>query len=160
MNRYFALQEVVELKSFTKAAAGPETLVLKEGRLLAVLPENHPLAALGAVPLKELVQEPLILTDEGHYSDAMEALRAIGFSPAIKHSLQDDYAIMSMVELGMGVSILAEPAMRNTNYRVAIRRTEPPISRTVAVVYRDKASLSIASQRFIAHLQQRVADLP
>lgn len=143
-----------------QAVSGLETLVLKEGPLLAVLPWEHPLAELERVPLRELAKEPFILTDEGHYSHALEALRALGLSPTVKHSLQDDYAIMSMVELGMGVSILAELAMRNTSFRVAIRPTDPPVSRTIAVVYRDKASLSIASQRFIAHLQQRAADLP
>ena len=143
-----------------QAASGLETLVLREGRLLAVLPEDHPLAALDVVPLKAMVNESFILPDEGHFSDAQEGLRAAGVKPTIKHLLQDDYAIMSMVEYGMGVSILAELAMHNTHHHIAIRPTDPPITRTVAVAYRDKASLSIASQRFIAYLQKRAKDLP
>ena len=143
-----------------KAAPGLETTVLRTGRLLAALPVDHPLAALEVVPLRALAGEAFILPDEGLYSDALEGLRSVGITPWIKHLLQDDYAIMSMVEYGMGVSILAELATHNTHHHIAIRPIDPPINRTIAVAYRDKASLSIASQRFIAHLQKRAPDLP
>ncbi len=42
-----------------------ETIFLEPGRLLAILPENHYLANLDVVPLKELCREPFMLLEKG-----------------------------------------------------------------------------------------------
>lgn len=143
-----------------KSVSGLEVLPLKEGAMLAVLPEGHPLARYEAVPLEELAQESFILLEEGHYSEPLEAFRAAGASPRIKYTIHDDYAIMAMVEAGLGVSILAELALHRTNYRLATRPTAPPISRTMAIGYKARDGLPAASRRFIAYLGQRVRELP
>ena len=142
------------------AVRGLETLVLKEGAMLAVLPEHHPLAKLDVVPLRAMAEEPFILMEEGHYYEPLEAFQKIGVTPKVKYTIHDDYAIMTMVEAGLGVSILAELILRRTNYRLALRPTEPPVTRTIAVGYKDRASLPMAAKRFIEHLQAHAAELP
>jgi len=142
------------------AVSGVETVVLKQGSMLAVLPEGHPLSRFDAVPLELLASEPFILLEEGHYYEPLEAFDAIGVKPNVKYTIHDDYAIMTMVEAGLGVSILAELILRRTNYRLVLRPTEPPIARTIAVGYKDKASLPMASRKFIEHLQSKVDTLP
>ncbi|MCI8329482.1 MAG: LysR family transcriptional regulator [Oscillibacter sp.] len=143
-----------------KAVSGLETLVLKEGAMLAVLPEGHPLAELEAVPLELLAREPFILLEEGHYYEPLEGFRSLGVTPNIKYTIHDDYAIMTMVEAGLGVSILAELILHRTNYRLALRPTVPAVSRTIAVGYRDRNSLPIASKYFIDILTKRAEELP
>ena len=143
-----------------KAVSGMETNVLKEGAMLAVLPEGHPLAELEAVPLELLAKEPFILLEEGHYYEPLEAFRSLGIIPNIKYTIHDDYAIMTMVEAGLGVSILAELILHRTNYRLALRPTVPMVSRSIAVGYRDKNSLPIASKRFIEELVRHVDQFP
>ena len=143
-----------------KAVSGLETILLKEGAMLAVLPEGHPLAKQKLVPLHDLVKEPFILLEEGHYYEPLEAFQSIGVIPNVKYTIHDDYAIMTMVEAGLGVSVLAELVLHRTHYRIALRPTEPPISRTIAIGYKDKNSLPMASRRFIAFLQDHVQELP
>lgn len=143
-----------------QAVTGIETLVLKEGAMLAVLPENHPLAQREVVPLELLAAEPFILLEEGHYYETLEVFRSIGVSPNVKYTIHDDYGIMTMVEAGLGVSILAELVLRRTSYRLALRPTEPPVSRTIALGYRDKSSLPMASRHFIEHLRLHLDELP
>lgn len=143
-----------------KAVSGIETIVLKEGAMLAVLLSGHPLAGQKIIPLDALAKEPFILLEEGHYYEPLEAFKSIGTVPNIKYTIHDDYAIMTMVEAGLGVSILAELVLHRTNYRIALRPTDPPISRTVAIGYKDKTSLPIASKRFIECLQARADMLP
>ncbi|MDO4522485.1 MAG: LysR family transcriptional regulator [Eubacteriales bacterium] len=142
------------------AANGIETIALKQGEMLAVLPEHHPLSKLDVVPLKELEKEPFILLEEGHYSEPLEEFHAAGISPNIKYTLHDDYAIMTMVEAGLGVSILAELVLHRTNYRIALRPTEPSVMRTIAIGYKNTASLPMASKRFIELLKMRADELP
>ncbi|MCD8036375.1 MAG: LysR family transcriptional regulator [Clostridiales bacterium] len=142
------------------AANGIRTISLKQGDMLAVLPENHPLAKLEVIPLKKLENEPFILLEEGHYYEPLEVFRAEGITPNVKYTLHDDYAIMTMVEAGLGVSILAELVLHRTHYHIALRPTEPPITRTIAIGYKNTASLPMAAKRFIKLLQERVEKLP
>lgn len=142
------------------AVRGLETIPLKEGAMLAILPEEHPLAQEAVVPLAALAREPYILMEEGHYYEPMEAFAALDLKPNVKYTIHNDHAIMTMVEAGLGVSILAELVMQRIQYRIAIRPTDPPVTRTVAIGYKDRASLPIASKRFIEYLRTRVDTLP
>ena len=48
----------------------------------------------------------------------MAAFETAGIIPNIQYTIHDDYAIMMMVEEGLGVSILAELILRRTNYDI------------------------------------------
>lgn len=142
------------------AVSGIETIALKEGAMLAVLPEGHPLAQQETVPLEAMAEEPFILLEEGHYSEPLEAFRELGLMPNVRYTIHDDYAIMTMAEAGLGVSILAELVLHRTHYRIALRPTIPAVSRTLAIGYRDKNSLPIASRYFIDYLVKNIDRLP
>lgn len=143
-----------------KAVSGIETIILKEGAMLAVLPQNHPLGEKDVIPLELLAEEPFILLEEGHYYEPLEAFQSVGISPNIKYTIHDDYAIMTMVEAGLGVSILAELVLHRTNYKIRLCATEPGISRTIAIGYKDRSSLPIACKRFIGLLRSHLDELP
>lgn len=134
--------------------------IIMDGEMLAVLPKSHPLAMQKSVRLDELIKEPFILLEEGQYSEPLEAFRAAHLEPDIKYTIHDDYAIMTMVEAGLGVSILAKLMLRRTNYDIACLPIDPPIYRTLAIAYKDKSSLPIASRYFIDYLKKNKNELP
>lgn len=142
------------------AVTGLETIHIKDGEMLAILPENHPLASRDSVRLGELTSDPYILMEEGHYSEPLNAFRAAGLTPDIKYTLHDDYAIMTMVEAGLGISIMAELVLRRTNYNIVSLPVDPPIYRSLAIGYKDKNSLPIASKYFIEYLLANTGRLP
>ena len=142
------------------AANGISTMTLKEGDMLAVLPKNHPLAKKDVIPLEDLAPEPFILLEEGHYYEPLECFKSVGITPNVKYTIHDDYSIMTMVEAGLGVSILAELILHRTNYRLALRPTDPPVTRTIAIGYKDRNSISMAGRRFIERLQDCILELP
>lgn len=129
-----------------------ETIMIKDGEMLVVLPGNHPLAGQTCIHLDEIANEPFILLEEGHYSEPIEAFHAAGLEPNIKYTIHDDYAIMTMAEAGLGISILAELVLQRTNYQIACIPVDPPVYRTLAIGYKDKDSLPIASKYFIKYL--------
>ena len=151
----------VDFCFITPPAAGVlETVTIKNGEMLAVLPKNHPLAAKSSVKLEEIADDPFILLEEGHYSEPINAFRAAGLEPDIKYTIHDDYAIMTMVESGLGVSILAELMLRRSNYNITCLPIEPPVYRTLAVGYKNKNRLPIASKYFIQYLVENIDKLP
>lgn len=137
-----------------------QTITVKEGEMLAVLPEGHRLAGKERIRLEELIGEPFILLEEGHFSEPLNAFHSAGLEPDLKYRIHDDYAIMTMVEAGLGVSILAELVLRRTCYRIVTLPLEPKVTRTLAIGYKDRDSLPIASRYFIDFIMENLAELP
>jgi DNA-binding transcriptional LysR family regulator len=63
--------------------------------------------------------EPFISLMEGSDNDVRRALDMVGISPDVKITTKDDYAIIAMVEQGLGVSILPRLLLEDagTTYR-------------------------------------------
>ena len=134
------------------AVKGMETTIIKSGEFRAVLPKNHPLAEKKSLVLEDLAEEPFLLLEEGVYSEPLEAFRAAGITPNVKLRVHDDYSILSMVEQGLGVSILTELVLHKTSYDVVALPIEPAIIRTMSIVTKDKNTLPLASKAFIRYL--------
>lgn len=142
------------------AAGGLEIIPVKSGEMLTVLPKAHPLSSRTKLSLNDLTKDPFILLEEGNFNEPMAAFQAAGLIPNIKYTIHDDWSIMTMVEAGLGVSILAELMLRRTNYEIVCLSVDPPIYRELAIGYKDKYSLPIASKYFIDHLLANVNLLP
>lgn len=137
-----------------------ETIEIKDGDMLVVLPKDHKLATQSAIRLEQIADEPFMLLEEGHYNEPLNAFKAQGLTPNIKYTLHDDYAIMTMIEAGMGVSILTQRVLFRNNYDIVQIPADPPIKMKLAIGYRDKNSLPIASKYFIQYLLENVDKLP
>ena len=142
------------------ASAGLETRVIKDGEMLAGLPKGHARASRPCIRLEEIAGEPYILLEEGQYSEPIAAFEAAGLRPDIQYTIHDDYAIMTMVEAGLGVSILAGLMLRRTGFENVCLPIDPPVYRTLAVAYKDKDSLPMASKCFIDYLMEHRDELP
>lgn len=64
-------------------------------------------------------------------------------------AMHDDYCILSMVEQGLGYSLLAELVLQKISYDIAVRPLEQPVLRTMALVMKDKRALSVAAKAFM-----------
>lgn len=137
-----------------------KTRTVKSDEMLAVLPTNHPLAKKKKIKLTDIAHESYIMLEEGKYSEPMAAFQAAGIKPDIQYTIHDDYAIMMMVEAGLGVSILAELILRRTHYNIVCLPIDPPIVRTLAIAYKDDHHVSIASKYFIEYLMKHKDELP
>ncbi|MCI6639923.1 MAG: LysR family transcriptional regulator [Pygmaiobacter massiliensis] len=142
------------------ALPGVKTRFIKTGPLRAVVPINHQLAKQPWVTLQQLAQEPFLLLEEGALSEPLEAFKQAGLKPSIRLCVHDDYSILSMIELGLGVSILPKLVLEKTHYQVAILPLKPALSRKIGLVMRDENAMPIASKYFIEFLFQHVNELP
>lgn len=133
---------------------------VKEGEYRAIVPLHHPLAHEPYVTLEELAKEPFLVIEEGSLSKPLEAFRQNGLKPNVRLRVHDDYSIMSMVESGLGVSILPELVLRKTNYQIAILPIKPVVTRKIGLVMKEKNALPIASKYFIDFLFSHIDDLP
>lgn len=121
---------------------------LLEDRLLAVVPRDHRLASLPRFPIKEVEHEPFISLLETSDHDARRALEAAGVTPNIRYTTKDDYAIIAMVEQGLGVSIMPELLLSGRSDNVRVMELTPPASRTIGLCLRDADRAGPATLRF------------
>ncbi|MCK8617387.1 LysR family transcriptional regulator [Fructobacillus sp. M158] len=138
---------------------GFNKVVLHQTEMKAFLPSKHPLAKEDRIQIDELAADPFILVEGGGYSEPLAAFEKAGVQPNVRYRIQDDYTIMAMVEAGLGVSILSELVDSRTDFDLVAKSIEPKVMRPVSIVYRDKATLPIASQYFIDFLVQHKQEL-
>ena len=131
------------------AAKGLETMPLQPDAFVAVLPKTHPLAQRPVVSLRDLATEPYLLLEEGSYSEPLEAFRSEGIAPNIRLAVHDDYSILSMVERGMGYSLLTELVLQKTAYDVTVCAIEEPVVRAMSLAMNDHRALSAAAKVFM-----------
>ena len=122
--------------------------VVATDELMAVVPQGHELAAREAISLDELAAEPFILLERGSDNEISPLFKIADLSPTVCLSTWDDYAIMSMVENGLGVSILPNLILTRCPYRIEQRPLDPPVTRDLAAVYRP-GLLSTSARAFL-----------
>ena len=72
---------------------------------MAVIPKDHPLAEEPAFLVKALKNEPFMLLEKGDKAEISNVFTVNGLTPDVKFTTWDDYAIMSMVERGLGITV-------------------------------------------------------
>ena len=129
-----------------------ECIALMEDRLLAILPPDHKFASYPKFPLVECETEAFITLLETSNHDANKALSAAGIKPNIKFSTKDDYAIIAMVEQGLGISIMPELRLRGRHDNVAVKELVPPSKRTIGLAIGETSSQSPATRKFADYI--------
>ncbi|MBM7608932.1 DNA-binding transcriptional LysR family regulator [Lysinibacillus composti] len=132
-----------------------ETIFVEQDRLLVVIPEDHPLADCNQFPVNELVNSPFMLLEKGAKAEISEIFEKHQISPQISFTTWDDYAIMSMVENGLGISILPELILQRIPYQIFAKELEVPAYRNIGIAMREQKSLSLAAKRFLEYLSYR-----
>jgi DNA-binding transcriptional LysR family regulator len=119
--------------------------------LLAVSPPGSP-AGTRAVPLRSLDGQPLVLSPAGaSLREVVEAgAAAVGFTPTIAVEAEQRDALVPLVLAGAGTAFLPAALARSAEALGAVvRRTQPALRRTIALVHRPGV-LSPAARAFLA----------
>ncbi|PSL40910.1 DNA-binding transcriptional LysR family regulator [Planomicrobium soli] len=132
-----------------------ETIFLEKDRLLAVVPADYPLANCEKFPIQELQNSPFMLLEKGSKAEVAEIFEKHQIMPRINFTTWDDYAILSMVEKGLGISILPELILRRIPHKIKAIELEVPAYRNIGLAMREQKSLSLASKRFLDYLSYR-----
>ncbi len=132
-----------------------ETIFLEQDALMAIIPENHKYAECERFPVKALCDEPFMLLEKGAKAEISEVFERNGLTPDVKFTTWDDYAVMSMVESGLGIAILPKLILKRVPYRIVSKELDVPAYRNIGIAFKDRQTLSIAAARFLEYLDCR-----
>lgn len=132
-----------------------DTIELDQDELLVVLPENHHRAQCDCFPVRELCGEPFMLLEKGARAEISEIFERNHLVPDVHFTTWDDYAVMSMVESGLGISILPSLILQRIPYHIVAKKLDVPAFRTIGLAMRNKRTASLAVRRFLDYLDYR-----
>lgn len=127
---------------------------LKDDPMIAVLPINHPLAKEKAYPIRYCESEDFIMPACGYDYDVIELFRSEKISLKIRYETFENYAALSMIECGLGMSVMNELITKGRICNVAKLPLMPEkyISLGIAVPNTDK--LPPAAKKFITFCEK------
>ena len=126
-----------------------ECIALMEDRLLAIVPEESRFSSYPKFPLIECETEPFISLLESSDHDARRALEAAGVKPNVRFYTKDDYAIIAMVEQGLGISIMPELLLKGRRDRVRVLPLQPEAVRTIGLAVASKGPATIKFAEYV-----------
>lgn len=125
-----------------------DTVALATDELVAVLPEDHPLARASTVSVRDLAEYPIILTQAGSQDMVLAMFERAGLRPKIAHELFQLVSILEFVAHGNGLSVLAALSVPEPRPGLAFRPITPRVARRVAIACLDATRLSPAGRAF------------
>lgn len=145
---------------FLRLPAGSDfdVITLKKDEYKAVLPQNHPLTKKELLDYEDLNDQPFLLLEHGGKTEVSELLEKNNAHPNIRFITWEDYAIMSMVERGLGIGVLPELILKRIPYHVEIRSFRKPYFREIALAMKDSKKLTQATKKFTEYLKYRDID--
>mgnify|MGYP000811136672 CR=1 FL=1 len=136
-----------------------EAVPLHTDPLLVVLPPDHPLADAPFFPKESLAVEPYIKvrsSDDRTEFDAVFARHDV--EPHVRFVMDNDYAVMGMVNKGFGFSLFPQLVLDNAPFELARVEPEIPTHRELAIAVRSYNRASMATKAFIECVRKWVAE--
>ena len=132
-----------------------DTILLKQDEYKVVLPLGHALTQKETIPAEALNGLPFLLLEHGGKTEVSDLLERDHVQPDIRFTTWEDFAIMAMVEKGMGISILPDMILQRIPYKIEIRPLQKPYYRPIGLAMKCTEHLTPAVQMFMDYLPLR-----
>ena len=132
---------------------------LWKDELLAVLPESWEIRT-DSFPAEALDGTDFLMPSLGFDLDItpiFSSVEGCRISPSIHYTNMDDAAIVSMVEHGLGISVMSRLVMQDMKYLVRTLPLSPPAFRSLGIIVTERLQGDRNIRRLVRCLQELVA---
>ena len=119
--------------------------------MVALLPPDHPLAGEAAYPLSSCQEDPFIMPALGCDDDVETLFARRHITPNIRYTTIENFSAMSMVEQGLGVSVMNKLITEKRICDVAMIPIDPPASITLGAALHSHSDASPAVKMFLKY---------
>ena len=121
---------------------------LQDDELLAILPPEYD-SGETAFPVEAFNGQEFLMPSMGFDKDILRVLNEHGVTPLIRTTQVSDSAVISMVEHGLGVSVLSRLVLRGRQNSVRALPLEPRAVRELGIAARPQKELRPIARQFI-----------
>jgi len=132
-----------------------DTFALMEDQMVALLPSTHPLAAQPDIRLKDLCNDPFVLTEAGSSELVTRLFNAARLAPNVRYRCSQLLSTLSVVSRGDAVTVVSQASLpTGENPGFVIRPLAPRVPRRIGLAVLDSHQISPATRAFIDLAQQ------
>lgn len=124
---------------------------LAEDPMLALLPKDHPLAQAETYPLENCRRDRFIMPALGCDDDVEALFAKNGIEPNVQFTTLESLSVMSMVEQGLGMSVMNKLITEKRICDIVMMPIDPPSQITLGVAMHSKADVSPAVKMFLKY---------
>lgn len=124
---------------------------LAEDPMLALLPKDHPLAQAETYPLENCKYDRFIMPALGCDDDVEALFAKNGIEPNVQFTTLESLSVMSMVEQGLGMSVMNKLITEKRICDIVMLPIDPPSQITLGVAMNSKADVSPAVKMFLKY---------
>ena len=128
-----------------------EFIPLAEDPMLALLPRDHPLANAAAYPLENCATDRFIMPALGCDDDVEALFAKNGIQPNVQFTTLESFSVMSMVEQGLGMTVMNQLITEKRICDIAMLPIDPPSQITLGVAMNSRADVSPAVKMFLKY---------
>lgn len=143
----------VDLGFLTVPSDGLDFIRLISDPYVAVLPVNHPLGNQAVISMEQLTHEPFLSLKSGCETLVMRAFQDNRLSLNKRLEVVGNSTIISMVEAGIGVSIVPSMILPAVPANILIKPLTPSINRVIGLAVPSLEVISPAIAAFIKETQ-------
>ncbi len=127
---------------------------LIEDRLLCITPKNFKSKHPDFVQIEEIQNQSFVLQRDGYNLDTISLIRKNSLDIHPEFFIDDDQAILAIVEKGLGISIVPELILKRLQFDVNVYPFEPNEFRTIGLITKPNQRLSPAAKKVFEHIVQ------
>lgn len=131
-----------------------ETVYLLRDSLVAILPHDHPLAGAPCFPVERLSCEDFINLKEEQDHEITQFLDHLQQKPNIRYEVSNDFAILSMVECGLGISVVHDLLLHQNRHNIVRKPFDIPQYRDIGIAVNKNVPPSSITQQFVKYAKQ------
>lgn len=136
-----------------------ETTTILHDTMVAILPKDHPMADASVFPLEQLPHENFVRLMEIEDYEFNRLLDHYNIHPEVTYDTTSDFALLSMVEAGLGISIVHSLLIKPGRYRVATLPLNVKQSREIGIAVKKGFLPSTITQLFLQHVVDYTKDM-
>jgi len=135
-----------------------DVVPLHKDRMVCIICSNHPLSSQASIRIEQLIDEPFIMPVAGCDTDVLRIFTHNKLIPKVKYELEDDHAIIAMVQNGLGLSILPEMILSQLPENVCYRPLEGEYYRSIGIATTSIKNTSPAAIKLIEFITRWVKE--
>ena len=151
----WVLEDRVDMCFASRQDAPLEWTFLRDDELLAILPPDYP-DGDNAFPIEFFNGQEFLMPSMGFDKDILRVLNEHGVAPLIRTTQVSDSAVISMVEHGLGVSVLSRLVLRGRQNSVRALPLLPQAFRKLGIAARPRKELRPIVRKFITQSRDMI----